>query len=324
MVLCTSQVQLIQDSPFGATFTSLSNLALWKSSSSFWHWGLPVHLMFTAHFRDWLYPMTSIAYSEWDFWSDSRQSYHHIRCKKKPNSHWHLAAPVQLRLICRADAPFSLGMRSLTSYMLSLQTSSLWLIALTSFWRFMEHCSVLEASDFLTDLASDVTVLRAIWMQASSSSMQVQDQLLANEAVAVDIISAYGSQIHPSGGVKRSTMQLIKQTLIWVLSICFPLSCQVRILVGPAHICDYGLKSWRRIVTISRFRIQIWLELLGIGSWSSGKKGILSYFLWELRRVTLRHSVVVIQNSKRYRRTMSPDLLVYWSKCQLWRIRPKW
>lgn len=136
---------------------------------------------------------------------------------------------------CGLDAPSSLAMRSMMSFVLSVQTLALWHISLIISRGSIEHSSVLKASNFFTDLAKDATLLSAILKQVSAFSMQVQDLLLANATVAVGIVAGHGPRTDPSNCVKKSTMQLIRRKLFSVLGM----GCHVlaeKVLCRPGHI----------------------------------------------------------------------------------------
>lgn len=120
-------------------------------------------------------------------------------------------------------------MRSVTSSLLSLQTSSLWLISLITSWMFMKHSPVLKAFDCLTNLASDVTILRATSKHASP--FQCWFKIYCWPMPQLQLVF-YLHMTDPSGGVKRSTMQLIKHILFSVFCMHLQLSRRVNILAG--------------------------------------------------------------------------------------------
>lgn len=133
------------------------------------------------------------------------------------------------------DAPCSLATRSMTLSVLALQTSLLW-PPFHDFVKVHRSLFIVGASDFFTDLASNVNIIRAILNQVSSFSMQVQNLFLATAANAVWIIPPQGSITDPCGGVKRWSIQLFRGIRFSVLCMCCGLSQQVNIHVGQVRL----------------------------------------------------------------------------------------
>lgn len=140
--------------------------------------------------RSWdtYYPITSENFFDWDFMPKWHRSSHHPWHRHDLDPHIKFGQHFFSYDSCAVDASSSFWTRQKKSSVLSLHTSSLWPSSLTLWRESTEHHSIQEASDFFTYVVSSDRVLRAIWRQALSFSLEVQDLLLAAATTAVGIV----------------------------------------------------------------------------------------------------------------------------------------